>query len=224
MKTTFVAAAVAALALAACTRIPSDGIATREIFARYEVVVSGGVAEARASFTVGEYSNTYLELVRGDSVSCNGVPLRRDGSIIGEVHYSATLPSQPDGYSFQLRRVGESIYTSVGGTSGLAITSPAEGARVSISQPLQLRWTPGAGGARGVEVELDGVCTSRVSFTTNDQGRDAISPDQLVLRGASSCPARLTLRRSVERVLAGPFAGGLATSGEESSVAITLVP
>lgn len=223
MKTTLVAA-FAALSLAACTKVPSDGIATRALFARYDVVVTGGVAEARASFTVGESSLTFVELVRGDAVYCNGVPLYRDSSAVGEVHYSASLPAQSAGYVFQLSRPGETVNTRVSGASSLAITAPAEGAQVSIRDPLRIGWTTGPDYASNVQLDLDGACTDHLALTAADEGRDTISSSQLVLRGSASCPARLTLRRSVERSLSSPFAGGRTSAGEEASVDVTLVP
>jgi hypothetical protein len=205
-----------ALALAGCTSTHSDNVKTQGMSASF--VISGEDADqqvtARATFQVG---STYVDLVGDDEVSCDGVKLGRDASILGSISYTALVPRKaPSGqYVFELSR-DDGDYESYGTAPALVhMTAPAEGTTVALSHPTTVKWAAAKNGSLTLSAGAPGCVISDVFSPESDQSSYTVPASDLSFAPGEKGPCAGSI--GVDRTIAN--AGSNAF--ESSSVEVT---
>lgn len=216
MARTLILTSLAVLALAGCTSTHSDNVKTQGMSASF--VVLGQDADqqvrARATFQVG---STYIDLVGNDEVSCDGVKLARDASIVGSVLYSALVPRKApsEKYVFELKR-NDGDYKSYGTAPALVqMTAPAEGTALKLSQPTTVQWTAARNGSLTLSAGASGCVTSEAFSLASDQSSYTVPASELQFASGQTGPCAGSI--SVDRTIAN--AGSNAF--ESSSVEVT---
>jgi hypothetical protein len=129
-----------AIAFGCSTSTRSSNVRTRGFFVEYTLVARPNQATvARAQIRVEGESGTALELVDGDALACDGVPLLRSAEEKITPTYVATLPADKPLHTFVLSRAGEADASeSVPAPAPLQITNdPLDGTYASL---LRVSW------------------------------------------------------------------------------------
>lgn len=125
-----------------CTSATSTDVKTSGISADYGVTTFEGTTQAsvRATFTIG---STYLDLQGGDAAYCDGVALNREKNVLGQIEYTGSLPRKAVGqtYTFELRRSGETLRSTVNQPASFTVAAPTQGQDLKVGTSATVRWS-----------------------------------------------------------------------------------
>lgn len=148
MRIAYLACLVPTLFLG-CTSATSTDVKTSGITADYGVITVEGTTQAsvRATFTIG---STYLDLQGGDAAYCDGVVLNREKNVLGQITYTGSLPRKAVGqtYTFELRRSGETLRSTVSQPASFTVAAPTRGQDLKVGTSATVRWSGGDGQTR----------------------------------------------------------------------------
>ncbi len=210
--------------LAACgTSTKSTYVETRGFYVTYTIAQRpSGAPLASAEFQVGDASGTHLELVSGDAVSCDGIPLPPEMSRLYPT-YAAEVPAGKPSYAFVLTRPGEAdTAASVAAPPLFVLTSGPLDAGYSAS--LTLTWR--SGGATGKvtikATSTDVKCQAKtVAEAAPDTGSYVLAASSFLPLDKSKpdCSYVVELTRDEISTVGAPLAGGkLVSRGVDSTV------
>ncbi len=221
-----------------CVVAPSVDIDFSTITAIFFVIQDFGQGEgtAFAQFKIGEgVPSTVIELTQGETVSVNETLLSRSANILdflGPV-YTAPVPRQdpPDGlFTFQFIDSGGGLSeNSVTPPEPTEIAIPVEAAQLSLSQPLQIEWTPATMPEETdtVRIEVNGpdaddptlITTLTLNELTDDPGTLTLSD----LTGFAAGEGSIRLERVREVAVMEGFKDGTASLIQRHEISVTFV-
>jgi hypothetical protein len=197
-----IATLAALLASPGCTIAASTDVKSSGISAFYDVQSLQSTADrvsVTASFKVG---STVLDLIGGDTVSCDGVTLTRNKDALGNIEYRGSVPKKGVGerYAFEFKRSGESFVSTVGQPDTIAPIAPAVGSDVLRTTRFEVQWDK-ATPRTTVSVSEPG-CVSSAGIDGSNKTSVAFEPNSLTFSGSPiSCPkAQIAISRSVAGV------------------------
>jgi hypothetical protein len=185
------------LSNAACTSAASSDVKTSGISASYLVATNQEDPSANVSATF-QFGSTYLDLVAGDDVLCDGKLLTRQKNVLGKISYEGTVPKHVPGalYTFEFRRKGENIKSSIAQPTPLALIAPAQNAELKASQETRVTWS-GTSDETEVRISEPGCVSSGLVMEQKNEA--VIQVGNLTFsEGKTTCPnAKLALESVV---------------------------
>jgi hypothetical protein len=184
------------LSNAACTSAASSDVKTSGISASYLVTTyqegpSAQTANVSATF---QFGSTYLDLVTGDDVLCDGKLLTRQKDLLGKISYDGAVPKHVPGavYTFEFRRKGENIKSSIAQPAPLALVTPAKNAELKASQETRVTWS---GASDETEVRVGELGCVSSDFVMSKNATAVLPAGTLTFsEGKTACPnAKLSL-------------------------------
>ena len=139
----------------ACSSINSSDIKASGIHATNSVSATGGSVTCESTLRAGGGTGSYVDLDTGDALYCNGVHMKREGDMFGQISYRASVASSPRAlYEIKLVHQGETL------RSGAVMPSPITGARIlggtvhPIGSSVSVTWDPSQYADEGMEANL----------------------------------------------------------------------
>lgn len=135
---------VACAAPVACSTVSSEDIAVRAMY--FTMVLQkeqGSSLECYTRVSVSDEMGTSVVLEGGDTLTCNGVPMQKKTSMLGDyTFYVASLPAVADGtYEIRFFREGAEAARSVATwPASMRLLRPEPAFVHSLSQTLSVEW------------------------------------------------------------------------------------
>lgn len=210
-----------------CTSATSTDVKTSGISADYGVTTFEGTTQAsvRATFTIG---STYLDLQGGDAAYCDGVVLNREKNVLGQITYTGALPRKAVGqtYTFELRRSGETLRSTVTQPASIAVAAPTQGQDLKVGASATVRWS-GAGGETRVTIGQND-CLDTASVDAPASATEATLPgDKIRFAQGKTGPcnaATVGVSRNVEGVGSSSFKSVSIKATNIAEVPVHVVP
>ncbi len=208
--------------LASCTKTSSEGLSTSALWADLSILQNPNTINARAEFRATD-GGTYVELVAGERVTCNGVSLSKVQ--LGNATWYSQSVSASGSYTFELTRANNETSTAaVTPPLALSITAPVASALAQLGQPLTVTWSPTTTsdtvGIRTSAGCIDGVDLSDLA----DDGMETIGGASGITGTGMACTGTLDVSRQHRESLGAPFKGGTRFSSFTSEVALQFGP
>jgi hypothetical protein len=209
-----------------CTATGSEGIDTRALWPRYQVVHAGdGQVAAQAMLRVDGPTGRVVDLTGGDHFVLDGVRMTELVEAVTNYVWSvAVVPEAPDAsYDIVLVRDGERATTSVRTPAEPAISGTEPAAVVQAGQRLTVTWDATEPGD-GVEVRVEGDCVTDLRDSNlPDTGSHTTEP----LRDGAApgdCDISVLVIRTRTRVIGAPFAGGWSEAYRHDAITLVYDP
>lgn len=230
MRTTGILMAVVvglgAMALTGCETGDTCDIRTSGIRVTYEAIEEGSTTTARAVFM---YKDTPLELGNcGDTITCNGVALSKQGNEIPIPYESAVDPDENGEFVFAFEREDEGPFSATASLPDpFSIDAPVDGEEFSRQEDIDVEWSNTAPGDMIVSVEADDLW--EYEEETPDDGAHTIAAGEIEAQSGNE-EDDLTADLILARQLEGTFTDNVFDSGSsvtgytKDSVSIVSIP
>lgn len=156
MKLVYFLLFVLAVFAMGCAKTLSDNIKTDGFYASYKISGNNaGTAVCTASLQVGGVTGTYIDLVNGDVVTCDGQSMSRS-EFAGIITYTASVPYVVGKtYNVVLTRAGEGSYTaSVVLPEQIANFSPSGNPSFQKGSIINASWNTSSSGSDTMSIYL----------------------------------------------------------------------